>query len=85
MVPVEAAVNSSMLLTISLLDGALVTPCLAGVVRNPARIRQLVQRNKRCVQMHNSPKRAISCCHPAIALRSPDRSRQESPGKAPSR
>jgi hypothetical protein len=45
----------------------------------------VVQRNKRCVQMHNSPKRAISCCHPAIALRSPDRSRQESPGKAPSR
>jgi hypothetical protein len=89
MVPVEAAVNSSMLLTIHCSIerlSRLVWRVSCAIRRASVSTNRLVvQRNKRCVQMHNSLKRAISCCHPAIALKSPDRSRQESPGKAPSR
>jgi hypothetical protein len=55
MVPVEAAVNSS----IEVNRGQCSALVLAHVVRNPTRIDQhqrlVMQRNKRCVQMHNLP------------------------------
>jgi hypothetical protein len=80
MVLVEAAVNSS-------IEGC-VTPW-SGRCRAQSDARRstptvlVMQRNKRCVQMHNSPNRERYLA--AIALRSPHRSRQVSSGKAPSR
>ena len=58
MIPVEAAVNSSMLPSIA---HAVSRSCLADFVRNPrasvSTFRLVMQRNKRRVRVHNSPKR----------------------------